>query len=84
MDAAQAWYAWFDELGEHITNPGAAVSAARQLGNVDGSQRVSGFTVINARDLDQATELAQGCPAIAQGYGIEIGEMLQVADTQAA
>jgi hypothetical protein len=78
MDAAEQWFAWFEEIGEHIANPGAAVSAARQLGNVDGSQRVSGFTVITARDLDHATELAQGCPAIAQGYGIEIGEMLSV------
>ena len=78
MDAAQEWYAWFDKIGEHIVDTGAAVSSSRQLGKVDGSQRVSGFTVITARDLDHAAELAQGCPAIAQGFGIEVGELLEI------
>lgn len=78
MDAAEQWYKWFDEIGEHITQPGSAVSNVRQLGNVDGTQRVSGFTVINARDLDHAASLAQGCPAIAQGFGVEVGELVEV------
>lgn len=78
MEAADEWFKWFDEIGEHITMPGSAVSTARQIGNVDGGQRVSGFTVINARDLDQAAELAQGCPAIQQGFGLEVGELLEI------
>ncbi len=78
MDAAQAWYAWFDQIGEHIVEPGSAVGNVRQLGNVEGSQRVSGFTVISARDLDHAAELAQGCPAISQGHGLEVGELVEV------
>jgi hypothetical protein len=78
MEAADEWFKWFDEIGEHITVPGSAVSTARQIGNVDGSQRVSGFTVISARDLDHAVELAQGCPAIGQGFGLEVGELLEV------
>jgi hypothetical protein len=78
MEAADEWFKWFDEIGEHITVPGSAVSTARQIGNVDGSQRISGFTVISARDLDHAVELAQGCPAIGQGFGLEVGELLEV------
>jgi hypothetical protein len=78
MEAADEWFKWFDEIGEHITVPGSAVSSARQLGNVDGGQRVSGFTVISARDLDHAAELAQGCPAIRQGFGLEVGELLEI------
>jgi hypothetical protein len=78
MEAADDWFKWFDEIGEHITVPGSAVSTARQIGNVDGSQRISGFTVISARDLDHAVELAQGCPAIGQGFGLEVGELLEV------
>jgi hypothetical protein len=78
MDAAQQWYAWFDQIGEHITTQGSAVSTVRQLGKVDGSQRVSGFTVISARDMDHAAEIAAGCPAIAQGFGIEVGELVEV------
>ena len=78
MDAAQEWFAWFEEISEHITMPGSAVSTARQIGHVDGDQRVSGFTVISARDLDHASEIAQGCPAIRQGYGLEVGELLEI------
>ena len=78
MEAAEEWYRWFEEIGEHITVPGSAVASARRIGNVDGDQRVSGFTVISARDLDHAAEIAQGCPAIRQGYGLEVGELLEV------
>lgn len=78
MAEAEQWFKWFDEIGEHITTRGSAVSTVRQLGAVDGSQRVSGFTVISARDLDHATEIAGGCPAIRQGFGVEIGELVEV------
>ncbi len=78
MDAAQEWFAWFEQIAEHITGQGSAVSSARRLGNVDGSQRVSGFTVISARDLDHASEIAAGCPAISQGFGLEVGELLEI------
>ena len=79
MDTADEWFAWLDAIGEHIVDRGSAVTAARQLGNVDGTQRVSGFTVISARDFDHALELAAGCPAIGAGFGIEVGELLPVA-----
>ena len=51
-------------------------TVARRVGNVSGDQDVSGFSVISARDLDHAVEIAQGCPAIAQGYGLEVGELM--------
>ncbi len=81
MEEADAWFKWFDEIGEHITVPGSAVANSRQVGHVDGGQSVSGFTVITARDLDHATEIAQGCPAIALGHGLEVGELLEVPAT---
>lgn len=73
---APAWFKWIDEINDHITLPGSAVASARQLGHVEGGQTVSGFTVIEARDMDHAAELAQGCPAITFGYGLEIGELM--------
>jgi hypothetical protein len=84
MDAADAWYKWFDELGEHITLPGSAVATSREVGNVGGDQRISGFTVISARDMDEAVQLAEGCPAIGQGFGLEVGELLEIPARQTA
>ena len=34
--------------------------------------------MITARDMDHAVEIAQGCPAIGQGHGLEVGELLEV------
>jgi hypothetical protein len=76
MEEGQAWFKWFDEIGEHISVPGNAVAVARRVGNVAGDQDVSGFSVITARDIDHAVEIAQGCPAVAQGYGLEVGELM--------
>ncbi|HWE59196.1 MAG TPA: hypothetical protein VG228_05830 [Solirubrobacteraceae bacterium] len=78
MDETDSWFKWFDEIGEHITERGSAVASSRQVGNVGGDQSVSGFTVISARDMDHAVELAHGCPAIALGHGLEVGELLVI------
>ncbi len=78
LEAAKDWWAWFEEIGEHITTQGSAVATARRLGHVEGNQRVSGFTVISARDIDEASEIAGGCPAITQGFGVEVGELVEV------
>ena len=76
MEEGQVWFKWFDDIREHISVPGNAVTVARRVSNVAGDQDVSGFSVITARDLDHAVEIAQGCPAIAQGYGLEVGELM--------
>jgi hypothetical protein len=81
---APAWFKWIDEINDHITMPGSAVANARQLGNVEGGQSISGFTVIEARDMDHAAELAQGCPALTLGYGLEIGELMDARAEAAA
>lgn len=68
-------------MPEHgVVHPVTAAlpESACQLGNVDGDESVSGFTVISARDLDHASELAQGCPALEHGQGIEVGELLEL------
>jgi hypothetical protein len=82
-EQAPAWFKWIDEISDHITVPGSAVAGTRQLGNVEGGQSISGFTVIEARDMDHATEIARGCPAITFGYGLEVGELMD-ARTEAA
>jgi hypothetical protein len=83
-DEAPAWFKWIDEISDHITVPGSAVMNARQLGNVEGGQTISGFSVIEARDMDHAAELAAGCPAITLGYGLEIGELMDARAEAAA
>jgi hypothetical protein len=78
MEAADAWFKWFDEIGEHITQQGSAVSTARQLGNCEGGQSISGFTVISARDLDHAAQLADLDPLPIEQRRAALGELLEI------
>ena len=71
----QKWVAWMKELGEkgHIKDQGHPLERVGRL--VKGRQKtvtdgpfaeakdaVGGYTLIQARDLDQAVELSKGCP----------------------
>jgi len=71
----QKWMAWMKELGEkgYIKDQGQPLERTGKL--VKGKQKtvtdgpfaeakdaVGGYTLIQARDLDQAVELSKGCP----------------------
>lgn len=71
-----AWMSWFGELGSVIVDPGAQVGVTRVLGDVPSSTVVTGYTIIQADDLDAAVALAQGCPGLSQGGGVEVGELI--------
>jgi len=84
----QAWLGWMRDLEQkgHIKNPGQPLEVT-----VRGSQKVVtdgpfveakdlvlGYTVIQARDLKEAAELAKGCPILAGPSGtVEIRPVLQ-------
>lgn len=71
-----AWMQWFGELGGAIVDPGSRVGATSQLGAAPSDSVVSGFTRIQADSLEAAVLLAKGCPAIAHGGGVEVGELV--------
>ena len=71
----QKWTAWMKELGEkgHLKSEGHPLERTGKL--VKGKQKtvidgpfaeskdlVGGYTLIEARDLEQAVELSKGCP----------------------
>jgi hypothetical protein len=74
----QAWNDWFAEIGPSIVDLGSPVSQMRTVA-ADGSvsqgsgQPVTGYTVIQADDLDAALALAKGAPLHA-GMSIEVAE----------
>ena len=69
----QAWEAWFGSLGSSRIDSGHGVIATRALGNLDAGTRLGGYSVVTADDMDGAAVLAEGCPALALGGGVEIG-----------
>ncbi len=81
----EKWMAWFKELGEngHMKDPGhplehtGKVVKGKQKAVMDGPYAeakdvIGGFTVIEAKDLAQATELSKGCPILDVGGSVEV------------
>lgn len=81
----EKWTAWFKDLSAkgHIKDIGHPLEAAGRV--VTGKQKtvtdgpfaeskdvVGGFTLIEARDLEQAAELSKGCPILEAGGSVEV------------
>lgn len=68
----QAWGAWFESMGKAVVVPGAPVGQSVTVSSAGvtqdgGSNPASGYTVVEAEDIDQAIELAKGCPIMKTG-----------------
>ena len=81
----QKWRSWFKELGEqgHLKDIGHPLGNAGKV--VKGTQKavidgpfaeakdvVGGFTLIQARDLEQAVEISKSCPILEVGGSVEV------------
>jgi hypothetical protein len=75
-EATSAWQSWFDELSEHIVDVGNPVFGGRRALGHDGCETlIRGYSVVSAADVDTAAQLAQGCPLLQRGGGVEIAEL---------
>ena len=88
----KVWLAWMRELEQdgHLKSPGQPLELAGKV--VGGKQRavtdgpfvevkdlVAGFTLIEARDLDEAVRLSVGCPILEGGGSVEVRPIRLVA-----
>lgn len=80
----EAWGAWYGRLGDAIAdggNPFSNVKSITSNGSVsDGpvGDRASGYTVLTADSLDDAVEMAKGCPILESGGQISVYETMQM------
>lgn len=76
-----AWESWLTGLGAAVIDPGApagpskTVSAAGVSDN-GGANPVSGYTLVEAADMDAAVDMAKGCPIHQGGGTVEVAEAL--------
>ena len=70
-----AWNAWFEQLGANLVDRGNPVFERRTLGNCGTDTVLGGYTLVSADNLDAAVALAAGCPHLAIGGGVEVGEL---------
>jgi hypothetical protein len=72
-ETGPAWEAWFGGLGSSRVETGHAVVDTRALGDLGAGTRLGGYSLVTADDIDGAVGLAEGCPALQFGGGVEIG-----------
>jgi hypothetical protein len=81
--AMAAWGNWFGTLGPAVVdagNPFGPSAAVNGAGTVDhgASSGLTGYSVLQADSLDAASELAKGCPVLANGGSVDVYETIQV------
>ena len=78
--AMAAWGTWFQNLGPALADGGNPTSQAKTIatdGSVSdggGANPASGYSLIEADNMDAAVKLAKGCPVLGGGATIEVAE----------
>jgi hypothetical protein len=79
-----AWGAWFGSLGDAVVDGGNPTGASKTLAadgsttDGGGANPVTGYSLINAADLEAAVSLVKGCPIFAGGGTIEVAEAIDM------
>ena len=79
-----AWGAWFGSMGAAVVDGGNPVGLSStvkpdgSLASGGGANPVSGYSLIEAANLDDAHKKARGCPILSAGGSIEIAEVIDM------
>jgi hypothetical protein len=80
----EAWTNWFGNLGKAIvdggnpTGPSKTVLSDGSTSNGGGPNPITGYSLINAVNVDEAVSLAKGCPVLASGGTVEVAETIEM------
>ena len=74
-----AWGQWFGKLGDAVVDGGNPTTPQSKTIASDGTvtdspATVSGYSIIKANSLDDATEKAKGCPVLEGGAKVMVFE----------
>ncbi|MBV9544834.1 MAG: hypothetical protein JOY61_10690 [Chloroflexi bacterium] len=74
-----AWGQWFGSLGQDVVDGGNPFGPSRSIGangSVGGgaTSGLTGYSILKASNLDEATEKARGCPVLKGGGSVEVYE----------
>lgn len=81
--AMEAWGSWFGSMGDAVVDGGNPVglsttvqSDGSVVGN-GGANPATGYSVIEAKDVDDAIAKAKGCPILSSGGSVELAETFE-------
>ncbi len=72
--SAEAWGHWFGQLGDKLVDGGNPFGEGGQAVFAGGKMPVAdkpatGYSIVSADSMDEATELAKGCPLMGEKDG---------------
>lgn len=91
QETMQKWVSWLKDLAEqgHLKDQGQPLERAGKV--VKGTRKtvtdgpyaetkdvIGGYTLIEARDLDEAVELSRGCPIFEVDGGVEVRPIMKM------
>jgi hypothetical protein len=91
QEVMQLWMAWMQDLATrgHMKERGQPLEATGKV--LTGTDRaitdgpyaeakdlVGGYTIVLAKDLDQAAELSKGCPVFDRGGSVEVRPIMKI------
>ena len=78
------WMAWFGELGDAVVDMGAPFGPAATVASDgtpsegSGTNPATGYTVIQAADLDGAIGKAKRCPGLSSGGSVKVYQAMEM------
>lgn len=75
------WGQWFADLGAAVVDGGNPFGAATKVtadGRADAASGITGYSILDASDLEAAAALAKGCPVLAHGGSVDVYEALEM------
>lgn len=83
--AMEQWGIWFQQLGDKLVDGGDGLLPGGKVLKGDGTitdgpfieakELVGGYSILLAETVDEAVELAKGCPIAAMGGSIEVRQL---------
>lgn len=75
-----AWMNWAKEIGDAIVEMGNPAKPGKMVfgknvSDADGDDRFMGYTIIQAKNLDEAVEFTKRCPYVADGGTMGVHEL---------
>ena len=79
----EQWMNWFGSLGSSVVDGGspfgpAATVASDGSTSSGGSAALTGYSIIEATNLDDASSKAKGCPVLSSGGTIDVYEAMPI------
>ncbi len=79
----QKWKDWFAGMESSVVDPGNPVGMSKTVsasGVADngGSNPLSGYTIVETANEQEAVELAKGCPICGEEGSVEVAEIVDI------